>query len=206
MRETRTINRCGIAGSPARAVREYSSREGENRSSMGADRYEQFRLGRQVHLADLHENPYPLLKRLQEEEPISWVSEVNGWFITRRTDMLTLLLDSDIFSVASNGSFLENTLGRTMLSTDGPQQRRLRQPFQAAFAPKAVQTQMADTIAAAAHAILDQLSAQGQGDLKTAFTDALALWTVMEMLGLPIHDFMLVRHWFTAIGAALGNF
>jgi cytochrome P450 len=173
---------------------------------MGVDRRERFRLGRQVRLADLHQNPYPLLKELQEAEPISWVSDVNGWFVTRRADMLAILLDSATFSVASAGSFLENTLGRTMLSTDGVEQRRLRQPFQAAFAPKAVQTHMADRIAVAAHAIIDQFSAQGQADLKTAFADHLALWTVMEMLGLPIEDFTQVRQWFTAISEALGNF
>jgi cytochrome P450 len=173
---------------------------------MGVDRRERFRLGRQVRLADLHQNPYPLLKRLQEAEPISWVSEVNGWLVTRRTDMLAILLDSATFSVASAGSFLENTLGRTMLSTDGVEQQRLRHPFQAAFAPRAVQTHMAERIAVAAHAIIDQFSAQGQADLKTAFADHLALWTVMEMLGLPIHDFTEVRQWFTAISEALGNF
>src|SRR5579862_504087 len=85
------------------------------RSRMSVDRRERFRLGRQVRLADLHQNPYPLLKRLREGEPISWVPAVNGWFVTRRSDMLALLLDSDTFSVASAGSFLENTLGRTML-------------------------------------------------------------------------------------------
>ena len=173
---------------------------------MGVDRRERFRLGRQVRLADLHQNPYPLLKRLQEEEPISWVSEVNAWFVTRRTDMLAILLDSTTFSAASAGSFLENTLGRTMLSTDGIEQRRLRHPFQAAFAPKAVQTHMADRIAVAAHAIIDQFNAEGHGDLKTSFADQLALWTAMEMLGLPIEDFTQVRHWFTAISQALGNF
>src|SRR5215831_15155501 len=118
---------------------------------MGVDRRERFRLDRQVRLADLHRNPYPLLKRLQEVEPISWVSEVNGWFVTRRTDMLAILLDSATFSVASDGSFLENTLGRTMLSTDGVEQQRLRHPFQAAFAPRAVQSHMADRIGVAAH-------------------------------------------------------
>lgn len=123
---------------------------------MGVDRRERFRLGRQVRLANLHQNPYPLLKQLQEEEPISWVSEVNGWFVTRRTDMLAILLDSATFSVASTGAFLENTLGRTMLSTAGAEQRRWRQPFQAAFAPKAVHTQMAARIATAAHTIIDQ--------------------------------------------------
>lgn len=104
------------------------ARKGITQESLGATRRGQFRLGRQVRLANLHRNPYLLLKHLQEEEPISWVSAVNGWFVTRRRDMLAILLDSTTFSVASAGSFLENTLGRTMLSADGAEQRRLRQP------------------------------------------------------------------------------
>jgi cytochrome P450 len=65
---------------------------------------------------------------------------------------------------------------------------------------------MAEAIAAQAHRLIDQISAAGQADLKTAFADQLALWAVTTMLGLPIHDFTTFRGWFTDIGNALGNF
>ena len=165
-----------------------------------------FPLGSRVRLEALSRDPYPVLRELQEQEPVSWVGELEAWFVTRRADCLAILLDSTTFSVASAASLLEDTLGQTMLSTDGARQRQLRQPFNGSFAPKEVQIHMAAPIAAYVHDLVDTFSARGQADLKTAFADRLALWTVMTALGLPIGDFPTVRGWFTDIAHALGNF
>jgi cytochrome P450 len=119
---------------------------------------------------------------------------------------MTILLDSATFSVNSPFSLLEDTLGQTMLSTDGARQRQLRQPFNGPFSPKEVQSHMAASIATYVHDLVDGFYVRGQVDLKKAFADRLALWTVMTMLGLPIHDFSTVRDWFTDIAHALGNF
>jgi cytochrome P450 len=173
---------------------------------MRDDRRKRFPLGNRVHLEELNHHPYPVLKRLQEREPISWVPELQAWFVTRRADCLAILLDSTTFTVASSDSLLEDTLGQTMLSTDGARQRKLRQPFNGPFAPKAVQTSMAAPIAAYVHHLIDTFEERGETDLKTAFADPLALWTVMTVLGLPIHEFLTVRSWFTDIAHALGNF
>src|SRR5260370_26006949 len=173
---------------------------------MRDDRSDRFPLGSQVRLEVLSHDPYPALKVLQEREPVSWVGELQAWFVTRRADCLAILLDSATYSVTSNASLLEDTLGQTMLSTDGARQRQLRQPFNGPFAPKAVQTHMAAPIAAYVHSLIDAFAAQGQADLKSAFADRLSLWTVMTVLGLPIHDFRTVRGWFTDIAHALGNF
>lgn len=173
---------------------------------MSMDRQMRFPLGSQVRLEELKCNPYPILTLLQEREPVSWIAEVGSWFITRRSDTLAVLLDSSAFSVSSAQSFLEDTFGQTMLSTDGARRRQLRQPFNAAFSPKSVHQRMAEAIAEQAHLLIDRFSEEGRADLKTAFADRLALWTVMTMLGLPIHDFNTVRGWFTDIAHALGNF
>src|SRR2546429_6349875 len=52
------------------------------------------------------------------------------------------------------------------------------------------------------HGLIDGFVASGQANLKSAFADRLALWTVMTVLGLPIHDFPTVRGWFTDIAHA----
>src|SRR5258708_10240378 len=175
----------------------------ESRSSqMCDDRSVRFPLGSRVRLAALSRDPYPVLKALQEQEPVSWVAESQAWFVTRRADCLAILLDSTTFSVVSASSLLEDTLGQTMLSTDGMRQRQLRQPF----APREVQAQMTAPITSYVHGLIDGFLASGQTDLKSAFADALSLWTVMTILGLPIHDFPTVRGWFTDIAHALGNF
>ncbi len=173
---------------------------------MSEDRRTRFPLGSQVRLQALSSDPYPLLKELQEYEPISWVGDVQAWFVTRRADCLTILLDSTTFSVASPVSLLEDTLGQTMLSTDGARQRQLRQPFNGPFAPKEVQAHMTAPLETYVSYLIETFIAREQADLKTAFADRLSLWTVMTVLGLPIHDFSMVRGWFTDIAYALGNF
>ena len=173
---------------------------------MHEDRRARFPLGSRVRLEALSSDPYPLLKELQEREPVSWVPEARAWFVTRRADCLAILLDSTSFSVASPSSLLEDTLGQTMLSTDGDRQRQLRHPFNGSFAPKEVQAHMAASITTYVQGVIEGFATQGQADLKSAFADRLALWTVMTVLGLPIHDFPTVRGWFTDIAYALGNF
>lgn len=165
-----------------------------------------FPLGSRVQLETLSRDPYPVLKALQEHEPVSWVPEAQAWFVTRRADCLSILLDSATFSVASPASLLEDTLGQTMLSTDGTRQRQLRQPFNGPVAPKEVQVRMAAPITAYVHDLIDGFVGKGLIDLKTAFADPLALWTVLRVLGLPLDDFSTVRGWFTDIAHALGNF
>ena len=173
---------------------------------MRDDRSDRFPLGTQVRLEELSRDPYPVLKALQEQEPVSWVGELQAWFVTRRADCLAILLDSATYSVASSASLLEDTLSQTMLSTDGARQRQLRQPFNGPFTPKEVQAHMAAPIASYIHGLIDAFATRGEADLKTAFADPLALWTVLRVLGLPIGDFPTVRGWFTDIAHALGNF
>ena len=155
------------------------------------DHSARFPLGSRVQLEVLSRDPYPVLKALQE--PVSWVPEAQAWFVTRRADCLAILLDNAAFNVASPASLLEDTLGQTMLSTDGARQRQLRQPFNGPFALREVQARMSAPISAYVHGLIDGFVASGQTDLKSAFADRLALWTVMTILGLPIHDFPTVR-------------
>jgi cytochrome P450 len=173
---------------------------------MRDDRSDRFPLGSRVRLEELSHDPYPVLNMLQECEPVSWVPELQAWFVTRRADYLAILLDSATYSVASSASLLEDTLGQTMLSIDGARQRQLRQPFNGPFAPREVQAHMAAPIAAYVHHLIDASVGKGQADLKAAFADPLALWAVLTVLGLPLHDFPTVRGWFTDIAHALGNF
>ncbi len=173
---------------------------------MRDDRIDRFPVGSRVRLEELSRDPYPVLKALQEREPVSWVPELQAWFVTRRADCLAILLDSATYSVASSASLLEDTLGQTMLSTDRARQRQLRQPFNGSFASRQVHAHMAAPFAAYVHHLIDAFAARGQVDLKSAFADPLALWTVLTVLGLPIHDFPTVRDWFTDIAHALGNF
>ncbi len=165
-----------------------------------------FPLGAAVHLADLGANPYDTFRRLQEDEPVSWIEEIQMWFITRREDVLAILADTETFTVQHPGSMLESVLGTNMLTTDGGQQYRLRRPFITTFAPRRNREQASHVIERLANSLVDTFIAQGTADLKHDFADKLALLTVADTLGLPIEDFDQFRQWYADFALGLGNF
>jgi hypothetical protein len=165
-----------------------------------------FPLGNEVRLSTFSADPYPILKRLQEDEPVSWIPEFGQWFVTRRSDIEAVLLDPATFTVESRESLLDDTIGTTMLSADGPRQHRLRQPFQPAFNPRAVRDSMTEGVRSRAARLIGNFAAAGTTDIATSFSNPLALETVTEALGLYVHDVAVFRSWFTDIAGALGNF
>ena len=56
-----------------------------------------FPLGETVALADLEADPHPLLARLREHEPVSWLPALSGWLVTRRDLALRVLRDTAAF-------------------------------------------------------------------------------------------------------------
>lgn len=167
---------------------------------------QRFPLGSRVRLAELSRDPYPILKHLQIDEPVSWIAETSQWFVTRRKDIEAILLDPAAFTVEWRESLLDDTIGTTMLSTDGARQHRLRQPFQAPFHPKPVRDSMTASVRNRAAVLIESFVASGRTDLVKTFSNPLALDAVTAMLGLPVHDFEVFRRWFTDIADGLGNF
>lgn len=170
------------------------------------DTREQFPIGASVRMADLSADPYETFRDLQESEPVSWIEEIGMWYLTRREDVLAVLADTDTFTVQHPGSVLESVLGTNMLTTDGEAQYRLRRPFIAAFAPRAVRAAAGEYIERLAHALIDSFIQAGAADLKLAFADRLALLSVTAVLGLPIRDYDEFRGWYTDFANGLGNF
>lgn len=165
-----------------------------------------FPLGATVRQADLSANPYGIFRRLQAEEPVSWIDEIQMWYITRREDVLVVLADTETFTVQHPGSVLESVLGTNMLTTDGAQQYRLRKPFTATFAPRRNREQASQVIESLANDLVDSFIAQGSADLRSDFADKLALLMVTDALGLPIEDFDQFRGWYADFAQGLGNF
>jgi cytochrome P450 len=172
---------------------------------MNTMRVTPFPIGSTVRLEELQLDPYPVLARLRELEPVSWVPEFGMWFLTRSDDVEAVLHDTETFTLEDDESLLNEIFGRTMISTDGPEHTRLRKPFHPPFLPKFVRSEMSTTIEARANALIDGFVGAGEVDLAAAWADQLALEVVMLILGLPIHDHATVRGWFTQIGLALAN-
>src|SRR5262250_3102545 len=44
------------------------------------------------------DNPYPILRRLREEDPVHWSDSIGGWVLTRYDDIVTTFRDVSHYS------------------------------------------------------------------------------------------------------------
>lgn len=87
-----------------------------------------------ITLADLEADPDPILAALRAEQPVAFVPALGMWLVTRWDDVAFVEAHPELFSAATEPSFLARALGPNMLTTDPPEHTRvqsmLRPPFQ----------------------------------------------------------------------------
>ena len=169
-------------------------------------RAERFPLGARVSLHDLDHNPYPVLRQLQESEPVSWVGDVGMWFVTRRADVIAVLKDPETFTTDSPASPIRAIFGAQMLSTDGPVRHRYKSHCVPAFTAKAVRETLAAEIEHCARELVQAFGSHGATDLRRSFASILPVRTITAVLGLPGEDEPRVRAWYDDFAPALANF
>ena len=110
------------------------------------------RASEDVHLSDLDlfeaGPPWASFDALREQDPLHWDEEFDGgkgfWSVTRYTDIVNVLRDTETFSSETGTANLEELdqeqmeIRRSMLETDGKRHRTLRKLMQPEFTPKAV--------------------------------------------------------------------
>ena len=103
-------------------------------------------LGRDIQLEELEADPYPIYRRLRDEEPVSWVDAVGLWFVTRWDDVRRIANDTETFSADTKPSTLNRTIGRTMMRADGSYHRAIRSLVEPPFQVRAVRNQMSEIV------------------------------------------------------------
>jgi cytochrome P450 len=156
-----------------------------------------------VTLAELEADPHPLLARLRQREPVSWLPALNGWLVTSRDLALRVLRDSAAFTVDDPRFSTARMVGPSMLSLDGAEHGRHRGPFTHGFSPAEVRSQLAGYVEAEAGRLVARLCPRGAADLRPGLAGPLAVGTVAEALGLGRTDPATVLEWYGAIVAAV---
>jgi cytochrome P450 len=162
-----------------------------------------FPLGAAVTLADLDADPHPLLARLRQHEPVSWLPALGGWLVTRRDLALRVLRDSAAFTVDDPRFSTARVVGPSMLSLDGAEHGRHRGPFTHGFSPAEVRSRLAGYVEAEAGRLVAELRPRGGADLRPGLAGPLAVGVVAEALGLGQTDPATVLEWYGAIVAAV---
>lgn len=144
-----------------------------------------FPVGASVTVQELERDPHPLLRRLRECEPVSWVPALDGWLVTRHDLAVAAMRDAERFTVDDDRFSTARVVGPSMLSLDGHEHARHRAPFIGPFRVVDVRQRFEETIAAEARSLAVALRDQGQtGELRSAFAAPLAAAVVTHALGL----------------------
>src|ERR1700744_6420007 len=122
-------------------------------------------------LAELDENPYPLLRQLRESDPVCWVPELNAWLVTRHDLATAVLKHSGSFTVDDPRFTTARVTGPSMLSLDGPAHARQRNAFTKGLRPEALR---GDFVRAEISLLLEGIAPLGRAELRRDLAGPLA--------------------------------
>jgi cytochrome P450 len=149
--------------------------------------------------SELELDPHPLLRRLREREPVSWLPALGAWLVTRRDLALRAMRDSESFTVDDPRFSTGRVVGPSMLTLDGAEHGRHRDPFARPFRLDAVRERFTAVVEAATDRLLDRLEPNGRAELRRELAGPLATGVVARALGLRDADTDAVLGWYDAI-------
>jgi cytochrome P450 len=163
-------------------------------------------VGDDITLDDLAIDPHPHLARLRARAPVAWVPAVGGWMVTGRAAAVEVLRDPVTFTVDDPRFSTARVVGPSMLSTDGVEHGRHRDPYVAEFRKRAVTSRFGPFVAASAAQLIDELGPAS--DLGPTLAAPLAAATVAETLGFDGRDRAAVERligWYREIVASVSG-
>jgi cytochrome P450 len=152
-----------------------------------------------ITLDDLTGDPHPVLARLRASEPVSWVPVLDGWLVTGHALAQRVMRDAATFTVDDPRFSTATVVGPSMLSLDGPEHARHRDPYVPPFRPAPVRDHFAGFVTEAVARLLDDLAPAGRAELRAEFAGPLAVEVMADALGLTGIDPATVRSWYAAL-------
>jgi cytochrome P450 len=155
-------------------------------------------------------NPYPLLARLREKEPVYWSDGIGGWLLTRYDDILISFKQTTHYSNenrlgkaveylpperrAKFKPFEDHYATKGLLHSDPPDHTRLRALVTREFTVMIVE-KMRPRIQEVVDGLLDAAEKNGRMDVVPDLAAALPVQVIAEILGVPPPDRYLIRKW-----------
>src|ERR687891_2747039 len=123
-------------------------------------------LGAAASLEELELDPHPPLARLREREPVSWLPALDGWLVTRRDLALQAMRDPASFTVDDPRFSTGQVVGPSMLTLDGDEHGRHRDPFARPFRRDAVLDRFTKLVEAETESLIDALQPHVRAELR----------------------------------------
>jgi hypothetical protein len=160
--------------------------------------------------AEFIANPYPVLRRMREEEPVYWSDSIGAWILTRYDDVLVSFKNTESFSNenrlgqaitylppgkrANYKPFSDHFAAKSLIHSDPPDHTRLRSLVTKEFTANVVE-QMRPRIQEVVDGLIDALEKKCQVDLVADLAAPLPISVIAEILGVPSSDRHLFGIW-----------
>lgn len=159
---------------------------------------------------DFYANPYPVYDVLREQSPVRLMPD-GSYFLTRHQDLVAVYRDAQTFSSdkkiefepkygAASPLFEHHTT--SLVFNDPPLHTRVRSRIIGALTRRAI-SGMEASLVTLVDGLLDDLQAQGGGDLIEDFASAIPVEVIGNLLGVPHAERDPLRGWSLAILGAL---
>jgi cytochrome P450 len=163
----------------------------------------EFPIGAAASLDELEQDPHALLARLREREPVSWLPVLEGWLVTRRELAMQVMRDPETFTVDDPRFSTGQVVGSSMLTLDGEEHRRHREPFARPFRLAPVRERFSELVAEETERLIDAIEPAGRAELRRSVSGPLAVVVVTNALGFEDADAGAVLGWYEQIVAAV---
>ncbi|AFZ27762.1 cytochrome P450 [Cylindrospermum stagnale PCC 7417] len=161
-------------------------------------------------------NPYPLYKRIREENPVYYEASLGYWILTRYQDVEAALRDERLSSerrtlfIQQLGnldvSLIQNFLQLTdnsMIEKDPPEHSRMRKLANQGFTTRALES-WRSIIQKTTDTLLDQVQHQGYMDIVSDLSVPLPSLIIAKIFGVPESDRAHLIHWAKDISSFWG--
>jgi cytochrome P450 len=156
-----------------------------------------------VTIDQLAGDPHPVLRRLRGAEPVSWLPALGGWLVTSAELADKVLRSPRAFTVDDPRFTTAQVVGPSMLSLDGAEHSRHRDPFAKAVRAPGTKARLTDAVAGHAARLVAALPpASGRAELRRGLAGQLAVAVMADLLGLDVDPGRLLA-WYDAIVAGV---
>ncbi|MGI9610933.1 MAG: cytochrome P450 [Acidimicrobiia bacterium] len=143
-----------------------------------------FPVGGSTTLQQLEADPHPQLQQLQATEPVSWVPAIGGWLVTGRDLGIAVMRDASTYTVDDPRFSTGQVIGPSMLSLDGAEHLRHREPFVDQYRAGAVRSRLSAWTTARATELVADMQKAGHAELRSELAAPLAAAVMTEALAL----------------------
>ena len=166
---------------------------------------------------EVRADPYPLFRRLREEEPVHWSERLSGWVLTRYADVraalndprlsadrITPFVDHMAGSAAAPVGDLARALGLWAVFRDPPDHTRLRAAMGRAFVPGRVE-RLGPAIEQLVDRFIARVAGRGEMEVIGDLANPLPVAVIGTLLGVPAADFARLKAWSDELATVVGT-